>query len=681
VHLAKDTLLTSRANIGSSLLETQWGLHDFWCSKVSRAYLQAKSRQWVVLAFLLCCPLRVFSSDPVPTDRLPYGGTWAGLAGVSGGIPNRTNIYTTLTSSATYSQINTAIANCPSNSVVHLSAGTYSINGQVFLQRDGVTLRGDTDAKGVATTILNCSVHITITMGDNGFNTLSGWNTVNVTGGISRGSMNITLASVPNGCVAGALLWLSAPPGGAVGGGSFALFLGSDPFVQIVKVTAVNGTSVSFYPAINADYLRILKASTPTRTVYHRMGIENLKLQGGQLVYVESLGTDECWAKNLIVSNSPAGQARQFWLYTVNRFEIRHCDIGTIDAAGSDAYAILGQDCTGVLVEDNYFHNSPNFYPQLGAQNCVFSYNFVTNCPYTQVPRWLSQIVYNHGCHCCYNLYEGNVTPAYYDDGLSNNVNDPTSTRCNTHLRERIVGWDGSDGGKIYNCRALTVLDPGENDVVAGCLLGKVGFVDNYQPLGGTSMTKAIYYLDPGVKATIGRYGNWNAVDKGVRSGEALAGGQVVANSYLYGSKPSWLGGLGWPPFEPSRCTPAALSATNIPAGYRAVFGADPPAGPVNRPPVCLASASINAGLAPLAVAFSSLGSYDPEGVSLSYFWNFGDGTTSTAANPSHTYSTPRGYSVTLTVSDGVNATASSDLTISVLAVASDQPPVVPAKR
>ena len=71
-----------------------------------------------------------------------------------------------------------------------------------------------------------------------------------------------------------------------------------------------------------------------------------------------------------------------------------------------------------------------------------------------------------------------------------------------------------------------------------------------------------------------------------------------------------------------------------------------------NEAPVANAAGSPTSGYAPLAVSFSSAGSSDPEGGILTYSWNFGDGTTSTSANPSHTYSTPGPYSAILIVTD-----------------------------
>ena len=97
-----------------------------------------------------------------------------------------------------------------------------------------------------------------------------------------------------------------------------------------------------------------------------------------------------------------------------------------------------------------------------------------------------------------------------------------------------------------------------------------------------------------------------------------------------------------------------------------------------NQLPVAAASATPAQGAAPLPVAFSSAGSSDPDGQPITYLWDFGDGTTSTLANPTHTYTveseTP--YDVTLTVSDSSGGTDSANLQIQINA---NVPPVAVA--
>jgi PKD repeat protein len=78
-----------------------------------------------------------------------------------------------------------------------------------------------------------------------------------------------------------------------------------------------------------------------------------------------------------------------------------------------------------------------------------------------------------------------------------------------------------------------------------------------------------------------------------------------------------------------------------------------------NQSPIAGASASTSTGTAPLTINFSSLGSVDPDGNVASYVWDFGDGQTSTAANPSHTYAAGS-YAARLTVTDNLGATSTS---------------------
>jgi PKD repeat protein len=66
-------------------------------------------------------------------------------------------------------------------------------------------------------------------------------------------------------------------------------------------------------------------------------------------------------------------------------------------------------------------------------------------------------------------------------------------------------------------------------------------------------------------------------------------------------------------------------------------------------------------GAAPLAVSFSSVGSYDPDGSIATYDWDFGDGTGSTAANPVKSYTAPGTYTASLVVVDNSGLSSVAD--------------------
>jgi glucose/arabinose dehydrogenase len=84
--------------------------------------------------------------------------------------------------------------------------------------------------------------------------------------------------------------------------------------------------------------------------------------------------------------------------------------------------------------------------------------------------------------------------------------------------------------------------------------------------------------------------------------------------------------------------------------------------------PVAVASAAPTSGYSPLEVDFSSAGSNDPGGSALTYLWTFGDGDTSTAANPTHTYTNAgvQTYNASLTVRNAANVPSTAQLSVTV---------------
>lgn len=110
------------------------------------------------------------------------------------------------------------------------------------------------------------------------------------------------------------------------------------------------------------------------------------------------------------------------------------------------------------------------------------------------------------------------------------------------------------------------------------------------------------------------------------------------------------------------------MASDNVAKRYwfsdRSLGGTPPPAG---QAPVASFTANPTSGAAPLNVAFTDTSTNAPT----SWAWTFGDGGTSTAQNPSHSYTTAGTYTAKLTAT---NATGSSSATATIT-VGSAPPP------
>ncbi len=111
------------------------------------------------------------------------------------------------------------------------------------------------------------------------------------------------------------------------------------------------------------------------------------------------------------------------------------------------------------------------------------------------------------------------------------------------------------------------------------------------------------------------------------------------------------------------KATPDALYVLSIILGgiWRVRYVGDG-----NQPPSADASAAPAGGAAPLTVTFSSERSSDPEASIVEYLWEFGDGTSSRQANPTHTYLEDGLYRPRLTVTDAAGLSAAATVAVAV---------------
>jgi PKD repeat protein len=87
----------------------------------------------------------------------------------------------------------------------------------------------------------------------------------------------------------------------------------------------------------------------------------------------------------------------------------------------------------------------------------------------------------------------------------------------------------------------------------------------------------------------------------------------------------------------------------------------------LNRAPVAVFTESAETVYIGETITFNATESYDSDGVIISYFWDFGDGTNATGVIVSHAYASDGVYTVTLTVTDDDGALGTAEATKTVL--------------
>lgn len=648
--------------------------------KLSLNVAQAKPR-WIILILTLLALAPAFAAEVIPAARRVQ---WQGNVGVPGGIPNRTTIYTTLTS-PTASSIASALRSCPPGQVVLLGPGTFSMSSGIDWSGVGesVVLRGATNAQGLPATRLVFGtgiINMRSTFSEGSLSTEA-----NLTADAVKGSATINLGTVPSWVMPGHLYiidqlddtTLSINPG-QESGTSYrqAVGNGARGMGQIGKVVSKTASTVTFevpmyHPWSTALSAQIAQAGyNPTASVPRRLcGLENLILEAtgtaGDNHMVRMENCDSCWIKNCEIANIAGGIAvKMDFSY---RCEVRDSYIhdSHLQGAGQGYGVGLYSVSCGVLVENNIFRRlhvaMQNNY---GSSGNVYAYNLCMEgiSDSGQNPSFNA-----HGTTGFQTLVEGN----YMTNKILGDFTHGAGALY-TVFRNRVVGYDP---GETYDQCAISIEKYERKWSVVGNILGSAGYHNQYEGVwsvtGCSDISKTIYKLghfvnwgcsssggDSPATLDVLRALNWDSVNNAVVAGGFTS--NDLANSYYLGGKPDWFGDRPWPPFDPF--SPSKAYITNLPAGYRYVFGKyPPPGGAYNQAPTPAATATPSLGLPPLAVTFSSAGSSDPEGAPLTYRWDFGDGSAiSTAANPGHTYAAEGNYDATLTVSDGTNSSVAT---------------------
>ncbi len=287
-----------------------------------------------------------------------------------------------------------------------------------------------------------------------------------------------------------------------------------------------------------------------------------------------------CWAKNV---KTIKGEEAHFHTYYGGRIEVRHCFLFGTQGGASQSYGILPYFVTGMWAEDNIGNEIVGIVvPGSCATAWVGSYNYATNTLYTP-DTWMVGTLAPHAAHNTYGIFEGN-----HADGMTADYIHGSGSH-NTIFRNRLVGWEP---GKTDHTYVIDIWRTNWNFNVVANILGKSGYHDTYSTVNGAgSPVTAIYrwgdhgnyssqVYDPVSLSSAIVHANYDVVTAGQVFDGGIADHSPVS-SYIYPSgRPSWWGtALPWPPFDPASTSAAAIDPTNINAGYRFIFGVDPPAG------------------------------------------------------------------------------------------------------
>jgi hypothetical protein len=486
-------------------------------------------------------------------------------AGVRGGVPTVSTIYTNFYSTNYWAQIQTGINNCPSNQVVKLNGGPYTLTN--FLDvLNGVVLRGD----GPTNTVLNYIGGGFEALRIRGSATINPPpNNVTWTNGYTAGSTNLFFSSVPNLAVGQAVILVENPdlsvvsPSGSDVPADYSGMLGNSTLIhqQIVVVTAITtNTMVTVFPPIYAtNWLSSLSPQAfwlGSNTSIRKAGIENLCIDtsaGSPSYNILVQDSVDCWLKNV---ESRSGNLAHVYWFESTCGEIRECYFHIDTSYGTSSYGVYLYCSSAIKVEDNITYEVTGPIRLATASGNVIGYNYLAWPRYDSSPHFLNEGIKTHGGHPDYNLYEGNEFTTSTNGAGVYFDNTHGSSSHNTAFRNDCPGWDTN---MTDNTFAIGVMCSNRWENIINNVLGVKSYHTNYATppsvapsdifmLGYSNTAWTLNGYDLQVTNSILIHGNQDTVTS-TNGGIVYTAGlsTVFSNSYYYASTPSWWDASRWP--------------------------------------------------------------------------------------------------------------------------------------
>jgi hypothetical protein len=519
------------------------------------------------------------ATDIIPsTNRID----WANWSGVEGGIPYRTDIYTTLSATVSLAQLVAHLGNSSaSNKVVLLETGFYAFSG-TFEIPSYRTLRGS---------------------GSNTFiTTADQWNVaesysrrnINLHSGYTTGSSNIVLASVPTDLMVGNLIYISEtnntdyvdPYGNELETPAECTSCGGDDGSQRIRshtcrvVSITDETNLAIFPPIYGPSFGAVRA--PRISYGHPLdppavhnakqwvGIENLSFSNGVVTHLRFEQAQNCWVSNVWFHSTVGSDAVLEGYHARNISVVHNQFLGKSSTSSALVTAAHTQNWT---IENNYFdkfYQAWVFNGSGGGHVYAYNYSIATNSTTALIAE-----VSGHGGHEMFSLYEGNKWAKAHMDSIHGSSSSFNFFRNYSKVAYSFTTFGG--GGIWIDSKNVIMSMVANASGYSG--LSAIWGVESQTAIDGSSYVyrwgysgNNPYEVDAASRSSGVFHANWDSVTNGVVYDAGITNRTYPASLYLL-SKPGWFGDLQYPPIGPDA---TGIYTNEIPSEYRLRTGQDP---------------------------------------------------------------------------------------------------------